>query len=147
VTAQSEEETHGFSFRQEDQNVANAKTKYTCNYQNWSRFASASPVRGEHKVNQLTAHTTYLLLRKLLHFFWKDSETCLLRSAASRMRRTEQSFRTPSRNMYCLYCRNNCPTGSMLVLYSPEQRGIDCGHTPRCELLKTVNNWQTHVMC
>ena len=27
-----------------------------------------APVRGEHKVNQLTAHTTYLLLRKLLHF-------------------------------------------------------------------------------
>jgi len=34
---------------------------------------------GEHKVNQLKAHTTYLLVRNLLHFL-KDSETCLLRT-------------------------------------------------------------------
>jgi hypothetical protein len=33
MTAQIEEVTHGVSFRQEDQNVANARTKYTCNYQ------------------------------------------------------------------------------------------------------------------
>jgi hypothetical protein len=30
-----------------------------------------APVRSEHKVNIFTAHTTYLLLRKLLHFFGK----------------------------------------------------------------------------
>jgi hypothetical protein len=45
VTAQIEEVTHGFFFRQGDQDVANAKTKYTRNYQTWSRFAS---VLGEH---------------------------------------------------------------------------------------------------
>jgi hypothetical protein len=45
VTAQIEEVIHGFSFGQGDQNVANAKTKYTCNYQTWSRLAL---VLGEH---------------------------------------------------------------------------------------------------
>jgi len=31
VKAQIQEVTHGFSFRQGGQNIANAKTKYTCN--------------------------------------------------------------------------------------------------------------------